>query len=150
MRTFSLALVLLALAIAGCGDDDDVRGDNGGETATVPQGEAKGEFTFSQWPLYIDKKTIPEFERDTGIKVKYVEEINDNVEFFAKIRPLLRGRDRRPRDGGVRLARQAHVRAGLHLQARQRPLPNVENLSPEVKPPQLRPDGTSPFPGREG
>jgi spermidine/putrescine transport system substrate-binding protein len=91
VRVLSLALLALALLIAGCGDDD-LSGDDGGTAETVPAGEAKGEFTFSQWPLYIDKgkgNTLEEFERDTGIKVKYVEEINDNAEFYAKVRPLL-------------------------------------------------------------
>ena len=51
-----------------------------------------GELTISQWPLYIDpgkRGTIAEFEETTGVDVKYVEEINDNNEFFGKLRPLL-------------------------------------------------------------
>ena len=33
--------------------------------------------------------TVAEFEKETGIGVKYVEEINDNDQFFGKIRPQL-------------------------------------------------------------
>ena len=58
----------------------------------MPKGPVKGSFTFSQWPLYIDpgkKGTIAEFEKATGVDVKYVEEINDNDQFFGKIRPQL-------------------------------------------------------------
>ena len=36
--------------------------------------------------------TIAEFEKATGVDVKYVEDINDNDEFFGKIRPLLASR----------------------------------------------------------
>ncbi len=53
---------------------------------------------ISNWPLYIDAKTVPEFEAATGIKTTYTEDINDNAEFFAKVEePLKRnqsiGRD---------------------------------------------------------
>jgi spermidine/putrescine transport system substrate-binding protein len=45
----------------------------------------------SNWPLYIDAKTVPDFEAATGIKVEYTEDINDNNEYFAKIdEPLKR------------------------------------------------------------
>jgi spermidine/putrescine transport system substrate-binding protein len=47
---------------------------------------------ISNWPLYIDERTIPDFQRATGITVQYHEDINDNNEFFAKIaEPLARG-----------------------------------------------------------
>jgi spermidine/putrescine transport system substrate-binding protein len=51
---------------------------------------------WSNWPLYIDvddktKKhpTLDQFTAKTGIKVNYTEDINDNNEFFGKIRPQL-------------------------------------------------------------
>ena len=46
------------------------------------EGEPSGELVIANWPLYIDKETIPEFEQETGISVKYVEEINSYDEFF--------------------------------------------------------------------
>lgn len=54
---------------------------------------------FSNWPLYIDvdektkrHPTLDEFTRRYGVKVRYVEEINDNDQFFGKIQaPLSRG-----------------------------------------------------------
>lgn len=53
--------------------------------------------TWANWPLYIDtddedaarRPTLDAFERRTGIAVDYVEEINDNDEFFGKISPSL-------------------------------------------------------------
>ncbi len=45
--------------------------------------------TISNWPLYIDKKTVGDFEKETGVSVKYVEDVNSNEEFFAKLRPEL-------------------------------------------------------------
>ena len=48
-----------------------------------------GEITISNWPLYIDKKTVGDFEKETGVTVKYKEDVNSNEEFFAKLRPQL-------------------------------------------------------------
>src|SRR4051812_451802 len=48
-----------------------------------------GNWTFANWPLYTDKSVLKEFNREYGGKVKYVEEINDNNEFFGKVRPQL-------------------------------------------------------------
>jgi len=45
--------------------------------------------TISNWPLYIDKQTVPDFEKATGISVKYVEDINSNEEYFNKMQPIL-------------------------------------------------------------
>ena len=45
-----------------------------------------------QLAAYIDKETVPNFEKATGIKAEYTEDVNDNNEFFAKIsEPLKRG-----------------------------------------------------------
>ena len=47
---------------------------------------------FSNWPEYIDPTrarrcpTLEKFEQQTGITVTYNTDINDNNEFFAKVR----------------------------------------------------------------
>src|SRR6476469_3210972 len=51
------------------------------------------ELKFSNWPLYIDEKTIKDFDKKYGGKTKYVEDINDNEEFYGKVQEALR-RDR--------------------------------------------------------
>ena len=48
-----------------------------------------GDWTFSNWPLYIDKKVLKSFDKRYGGHVKYVEDINDNFEFFGKVRQQL-------------------------------------------------------------
>jgi spermidine/putrescine transport system substrate-binding protein len=54
--------------------------------------QSTGPLRISNWPLYIDKQTIPDFQKATGITVQYTEDVNDNNEFFAKIEePLKRG-----------------------------------------------------------
>ncbi|MER5359733.1 spermidine/putrescine ABC transporter substrate-binding protein [Streptomyces sp. NPDC002785] len=51
---------------------------------------------FSNWTEYMDvtddgkhRPTLEAFTERTGIKVKYTEDVNDNVEFFGKIKPQL-------------------------------------------------------------
>src|SRR5262249_47237154 len=53
------------------------------------EGKPSGELTISNWPLYIDKETVPDFEKATGIKVHYIEDVNENAGFFGKMQPLL-------------------------------------------------------------
>lgn len=54
------------------------------------------QLNFSNWTEYMDvsddekhRPTLEAFTKRTGIKVKYTEDINDNVEFFGKIKPQL-------------------------------------------------------------
>jgi spermidine/putrescine transport system substrate-binding protein len=98
-----LAMLLAAFVIAACGDDDDdgiEAGGGEGEAAETVQLDPppSGELTISNWPLYIDKAggsvtgegtTIDEFEKEFGVKVDYIEDINDNFEFFGKLQPQL-------------------------------------------------------------
>ncbi len=67
-------------------------------TATVqptgPIPTPSGEVTFANWPLYIDvdgsaHPSLDKFTQETGIQVTYLENINDNAEFFGKIQPDL-------------------------------------------------------------
>ncbi len=73
--------------LAACGDS----GGGGGDGKVIPKGEIADTLHFSNWPLYIDVKgkshpTLDQFQKKYGTNVKYVEEINDNVEFFGKVR----------------------------------------------------------------
>ncbi len=89
--TTAIAVLIGALVLAACGGDGGglEGGGNEGEVETAQGGEASGELTISNWPLYIDKKTVPNFEEETGVETKYIEDINDNTEFFGKLRPQL-------------------------------------------------------------
>jgi spermidine/putrescine transport system substrate-binding protein len=89
----ALAMLALALGLAACGGGGGgIEGGGSGETkAEAVKLEAKpsGSMTISNWPLYIDKGTVPNFEKETGVSVKYIEDVNANEEFFAKMQPLL-------------------------------------------------------------
>ena len=52
-------------------------------------------FVFSNWPLYIDVKghrhpSLDQFSKKYGVKVRYIEDVNDNASFFGKIQAQLR------------------------------------------------------------
>lgn len=81
-----------APALAACGTDPV---DSSSSTQAAAS-EAKL-VRFDNWPLYIDldeedeniRPTLVAFEEETGISVEYVEAINSNEEYFAKILPQL-------------------------------------------------------------
>ena len=57
--------------------------------SSTTSGGGKNELFFENWPLYIDDQTVAEFQKATGITMKYTEAYNDNNEYFAKVQPLL-------------------------------------------------------------
>jgi spermidine/putrescine transport system substrate-binding protein len=79
-----------ALVLAACGGGDGVEGEQGEVDVSTARAKGKpsGELVISNWALYIDRQTIPQFEQQTGISVKYIEDINSYEEFFGKMRPL--------------------------------------------------------------
>jgi spermidine/putrescine transport system substrate-binding protein len=88
----AICVLVGALGLAACGSSDSggIGGGGSTEASTVDASEtASGELTISNWPLYIDKQTVSDFEDATGVSVKYIEDVNDNVEFFGKMQPLL-------------------------------------------------------------
>jgi spermidine/putrescine transport system substrate-binding protein len=90
-RSVALGTLLAVLAARGCGSSG-IGGNIGSAPEVDASGPVKGQLTISQWPLYVDpgkNGTVAEFERKTGVDVKYVEDINDNSEFFGKMQPLL-------------------------------------------------------------
>ena len=91
----------LSAFLAACG----VKGNNPSATGSSPAGGvgttawwAKQQLhhtvNFANWPYYLDvlkgkHPSLQHFTQTTGIKVNYTEPINDNVGFYAKIRPSL-------------------------------------------------------------
>ncbi|MEK9521135.1 PotD/PotF family extracellular solute-binding protein [Streptomyces sp. NPDC087908] len=89
-----------ALAVGGlaslsaCGIPPAKREGQGAASIDVSAKEKT--LAFSNWTEYMDvsedeksRPTLEAFTKRTGIKVKYTEDINDNVEFFGKIKPQL-------------------------------------------------------------
>jgi spermidine/putrescine transport system substrate-binding protein len=74
--------------VEGTQEQGDKQADRA-EAVNHPKTEI-GQWTFSNWPLYMDRKLLREFEREYGGKVKYVEDINDNNEFTGRVQDQLR------------------------------------------------------------
>ncbi|MBA2629971.1 MAG: ABC transporter substrate-binding protein, partial [Thermoleophilaceae bacterium] len=88
------ALSVSAIAyLAACGDDELSSGEDESEAKAIAKGEISKTLTFANWPLYIDiddktkeRPTLEKFKAKYGTTVDYVEEVNDNTEFFGKVR----------------------------------------------------------------
>jgi spermidine/putrescine transport system substrate-binding protein len=88
-----LALSGLSTVLAACGGVEGTAEQDQAEPkkkaeVSHPKTEI-GNWTWANWPLYIDKSVIKDFNKKFGGKCKYVEEINDNFEFFGKVRQQL-------------------------------------------------------------
>jgi spermidine/putrescine transport system substrate-binding protein len=95
------ALSVSALSyLAACGSETGGTGDKKPESKVIKKGEIGDSIYVANWPLYIDEKheTLKKFEDKYGAKVKYVEEINDNNEFFGKVRQQYQRGDSGGRD----------------------------------------------------
>ncbi|MFN8016036.1 MAG: spermidine/putrescine ABC transporter substrate-binding protein [Acidimicrobiia bacterium] len=56
---------------------------------------------IDNWTTYISDQLKKDFTRDTGIKLQYSEDINDNTEYFSKIQPILNRNKSINRDGFI-------------------------------------------------
>ncbi|KPI15746.1 hypothetical protein OK074_8532 [Actinobacteria bacterium OK074] len=81
-------------ALSACGIP--AAGKSTGGISAEDHSATEKEVDFSNWPEYIDiddsgkhHPTLDTFTQRTGIKVNYTEDINDNNEFFGKIKPQL-------------------------------------------------------------
>jgi spermidine/putrescine transport system substrate-binding protein len=86
------ALSLSAIAwLAACGDDK--LGGGKAQSKVIPKAKIASTLHFSNWPDYIDsenptpdKGMLGKFKKKYGTTVDYVQEINDNDQFFGKVR----------------------------------------------------------------
>lgn len=105
-RTFLRGLSLSALAVgapgllAACGTEGASQTAEGCVSEDLSSSQKR--LAFSNWPLYIDEEkvnrngkkvtvypTLEQFQKQSGITVKYTTDINDNAEFFGVVRNQL-------------------------------------------------------------
>jgi spermidine/putrescine transport system substrate-binding protein len=148
------AALAVSIAIAACGGSGIESSNSNGKVQTVKvQSKPSGQVTISNWPLYIDKKTVPDFEKATGVKTKYIEDVNDNAEFFGKMQPLLA----KGQSGGRSLfvvtdwmAKKMHD-LGYVQDLDKSAIPNVEkNLVPSLQHPAIDPNRDFSVPWQSG
>jgi spermidine/putrescine transport system substrate-binding protein len=153
----ALLALVLAVALAACGGGgDSVGGGSDSGTEVAKSGPVEGELTISNWPGYMDKgsdNTVAEFEDKTGVKVKYVEDVNDNAEFFGKLQPQME----EGKSGGRSIfvvtdwmAKQMYD-LGYLQQLDHSTLPTVfDHLLPSLQSPEFDPDRKFSVPWQSG
>ena len=158
MRRLHLIVAPLVLAaamgLAACGGGG-VEDSNGDTTVSVAkaEGEPSGNLTISNWALYIDKATIPEFEKQTGIHVNYIEDINSYDEFFGKMQPLLAEGESGGRSLMVAtdwLAKKMYDLGYIQKLDKEALAPAFKHLSPAAKPPSSDPNWDFSIPWQGG
>jgi spermidine/putrescine transport system substrate-binding protein len=159
-----------ALAVAGGGLLSACGTEGAQQTAescrSTDRSATEKELQFSNWPLYIDEAkvtrngekvtvypTLERFERQTGIEVEYVTDVNDNAEFFGIVRNQLAACEPTGRDLFVLTDYMAArmVNLGWIQKLDKSNLPNVEaNLVQNLKSPPWDPDREYAVPWQSG
>ncbi len=146
--------VASAIGLAACGGGEVGGSDSAGETTVaMAEGEASGTLNISNWPFYIDGKTVADFQKDTGITVKYNEDVNDNSEFFGKVQPLLENGDSGGRDIMVLtdwMARKMHELGYLQEFDQEAIAPAMANLREDLSSPSIDPERSYTLPWQTG
>jgi spermidine/putrescine transport system substrate-binding protein len=149
-------VLLAALLIAACGGGGGGI-EGGSDTAAVETAPndppASGTLTISNWPFYIDKETVPDFEKATGVSVKYTEDVNDNTEFFGKVQPLLDKGESGGRDIMVVtdwMAKKMHELGYLQNFDQEAVKPAKDNLVTSLASPSFDPDREFSLPWQSG
>jgi spermidine/putrescine transport system substrate-binding protein len=155
------AAVAVPGLLAACG------GGGGGAGASSSSGTTSVEHTlaktlrFSNWPLYVDvnEKTkrhpsLDQFTKRYGVKVNYVEDINDNDSFFGKIEgPLSQGqsvgRDIIVMTDSSGLPARM-IQLGWLEKLDKSALPNIKNLVPTLQHPDWDPKRDYSLPWQSG
>jgi spermidine/putrescine transport system substrate-binding protein len=144
------------LAACGSGSKSTAGTTTAGGAQTLPK-----TITFSNWPLYIDvnEKTkshpsITQFQKHYGVKVKYVEDINDNDSFFGKIEGPLSQGQKIGRDLIVLTDSSGlpgrMIELGWLEKLDKSALPNIKNLQPVQQHPNWDPHREYSLPWQSG
>ena len=125
--------------LAACGSKGTK--DNTAPVTVPDKSDTEKLVNWSNWPEYIDvddktqaHPTLDTFTKQTGIKVNYTEDVNDNDEFFAKIQPLLSKGADCGRDTFCLTDWMAArlIRLGWVQKLDQANIPNIKNLDPSL------------------
>ncbi len=147
------AALSLPGVLAACSGSGGAQGK--AETSAATRAGASTEarklknITISNWPLYIDidektkkRPTIEDFEKKYDVKVSYIEDVNDNEAYFAKVQaPLSQGQGI-DRDLMVLTDWMAArmVRLGYVQRKDMSAIPNEKNLRPALRHPKWDPN----------
>jgi spermidine/putrescine transport system substrate-binding protein len=148
--------------LAACGGGDGIEGTattaTGGASTTGSK-ELADKLTMSNWTLYIDidektKKypTLQQFTKKTGVDVDYIEDVNDNDEWFGKNQAALSKGQPIGRDITVLTDWMAGrmVRLGYVEKLDKEAIPNSSNLVSALSSPGWDPNREYSLPWQSG
>jgi spermidine/putrescine transport system substrate-binding protein len=142
--------------LAGCGGVKGTAGQaekQNKKAATISHPKtAIGNWTWSNWPLYMDKKLLKGFDKQYGGHVKYIEDINDNAEFTSKLQAQLNSGVSTGRDLVVITDTTAAkwIRNGWCEPVDWKNVPNRKNIEPAWSKYDYDPDGRYLLPYQSG
>ena len=133
----------VAAGLAACGTSGTATKKSAKEQAATKDLSATEKVVnWSNWPEYIDvddktqaRPTLDEFTKQTGIKVNYTEDYNDNDEFFAKVKPQLSSGQDTGRDVWCSTDWMAArlIRLNWVQKLDKANIPNAKNLEPGLQ-----------------
>jgi spermidine/putrescine transport system substrate-binding protein len=153
------AAISVPSLLAACGGDG-IEGQEGQEPATTTvEKKLADTLVFANWPFYIDvsedektRPTLDQFTKKTGVNVRYIEEVNDNEEWFGKFQAQLAQGDDIGRDIVVLTDWMAArmIRLNYVQKKDKSAIPNEENLVASLKSPGWDPKREFSLPWQSG
>jgi spermidine/putrescine transport system substrate-binding protein len=153
------ALTLPGL-LAACGSDGGIEGAGNtgtGAAGTTVKQVLADKLVFANWPAYIDRNgkrrpTLEKFTAQTGVDVEYIQEVNDNEEWFGKYQAQLEQGDDIGRDITVLTDWMAArmIRLGYCQKKDKSAIPNEANLTPGLQHPTWDPNRDYSLPWQSG
>jgi spermidine/putrescine transport system substrate-binding protein len=154
------AVLSIPSLLAACGGDSGIEGSANTESTAAPADTTLAEqLTISNWPLYIDidektkkRPTLEQFEQEKGVQVKYIEDVNDNEEWFGKFQAQLAQGQAIDRDITVLTDWMAArmVRLGYVEKLNKEAIPNSANLVSALQSPGWDPKREYSLPWQSG
>jgi len=135
------------------------QGDGGGASGGGGGGGGGGkELVLSTFPLYIDADapgapgSVARFQKETGINLRYLEDVNDVRQFFARIQPQLAAGRPLSQDLVVLTGWMAErlIQLGWVEPLPLAEVPNARNLIPTLRNPSWDPQGRFTLPWQSG
>ena len=145
-----------AMVATACGTGSS---DSTEASAAEDMSDSEMVVNWSNWPLYLDEDedtggnpSLEEFQSSTGIDVTYTPDINDNNEFYAKVRTQLEQGQDIGRDMVVLTDWMAAlwIQSGYAQQLDKANIPNAVNLIPRLAEVQFDTDRSYSLPWQSG
>ena len=127
----SMALISIGLVTSSCGKQEaETTGDKPDATAAAPAagGDEEKVLNIYNWSDYLAEDTISNFEKETGIKVRY-DIFDSNEILHAKLMAKNTGYDIVvPSSNWAKM----QIDGGLHQKLDKSKIPNLANLDPDI------------------